>query len=131
VESVAVVLVDARNVLRSRWPNIPGEELVDRCCAWAAENGRRAMVVFDGRAPGGFVGERELGTHCVVVGTGEESADDWIVRASREHRRYWLVTSDRALRDAAGGRAEKVVGGGAFAAQLLAAKSANHGFRQA
>ena len=28
---------------------------------------------------------------------------------------YWLVTSDRELRERAGGRAERVIGGGAFA----------------
>ena len=132
MESVAVaVLVDARNVLRSRWPNIPEQELAELCCAWAAENGRRAVVVFDGRAPGDLVGERELDSSCTLVGTGSESADDWIARASHEHPRYWLVTSDRALRDTAGGRAENVIGGGAFAAELLAETAPDRGFRQA
>ena len=52
------VLVDARNVLRSRWPNIPEDELVDRARRWAEREDARVHLVFDGRAPGGLVGER-------------------------------------------------------------------------
>ena len=112
------VLVDARNVLRSKWPNIPEDELVDLCSAWAARHGYRVVVVFDGRAPGGLVGEREVDAHCAVVGTGAESADSWLERAAGELDRYWLVTSDRALRDAAGRGAERTIGGGTFARGL-------------
>jgi hypothetical protein len=32
---------------------------------------------------------------------------------------YWLVTSDRELRERAGGGAERVIGGGAFASLLV------------
>lgn len=114
-----VVLVDARNVLRSRWPNIPEREVVELTCRWAANEGVEAVLAFDGAAPGG-----EFAGPCEVVGTGAESADDWIVRAAAGHaaegRTYWLVTSDRALRAAAGAAAERVLGGGAFAGELLA-----------
>ncbi len=113
------VLVDARNVLRSTWPNIPEGDLVALCAAWAKENGCRAVVVFDGTAPGALVGEQELAPHCVVVGTGGETADDWLTRAAAaEERPYWLVTSDRALRAAAGRRAERTIGGGSFVREL-------------
>jgi hypothetical protein len=98
---VTVVLVDANNVRRSIWPNVPPEELVERCRAWAREHGREAAVVFDDR----------------------ESADDVIAaRAAelrREGRRFWLVTSDRKLRERAGPGAERVLGGGAFVRELL------------
>ena len=84
------------------------------------------MLAFDGRAPGGVVGEEVLDEHCVMIGTGGESADDWIARAASEHaasgRPYWLVTSDRALRAAAGGRAERTIGGGTFARTLTEAE---------
>lgn len=77
------------------------------------------VVVFDGTAPGGLVGERDLDDHCVVVGTGkQESADDWLIRRSAEFKPYWLVTSDRALRDVAGREAERTIGGGGFAREL-------------
>ncbi len=33
------VLIDARNVLRSRWPNIPEDELVRLVGEWAAQEG--------------------------------------------------------------------------------------------
>ena len=114
--------MDARNVLRSRWPNIPEDTLVEACCRWAEETGVRAFVAFDGRAPGGLVGERDTGPHCLVVGTGKETADDWITRAAAELRErgdvYWLITSDRALREVAGRHAERTIGGGSFAREL-------------
>jgi hypothetical protein len=102
------VLIDARNVLRSRWPNIPEDELVLLIDEWAREEGVEREVVFDGRAPEGG------------IGTGGESADDWIARRATElGGPYWLVTSDRELRERAGGGAERVIGGGAFASLLL------------
>jgi predicted RNA-binding protein with PIN domain len=117
-----IALVDARNVLRSRWPNVPEEELVERCEAWARDEGHRAIVVFDGKAPGGLVGEQERSAACVLVGTGGESADDWIVRRAVElaeqERPYWLVTSDRELRDRAGEATRHIVGGGMFLSLL-------------
>jgi hypothetical protein len=48
------------------------------------------------------------------VGTGAESADDWLIREVPNHSGAWLVTSDRELRGAAGGEAERLIGGGAF-----------------
>jgi predicted RNA-binding protein with PIN domain len=111
-------------VLRSEWPNIPEAELVERCRSWARANGCRVVVVFDGQAPGGLVGEEAVGPECEVVGTGAESADDWLRRAASHccvhGRTYWLVTSDRALRATAGKRAERIIGGGTFARELPA-----------
>jgi hypothetical protein len=102
------VLVDARNVLRSRWPNIPEDELVALVRDWAAKEGLDTEIVFDGRAPEGG------------IGTGPESADDWIARRAAEiDGPYWLVTSDRELRERAGGRAKRIIGGGAFAGLLV------------
>jgi hypothetical protein len=100
---IVTVLVDARNVLRSLWPNLREDEVVEGTRAWAAEERVDAEVVFDGPAPDGG------------IATGAESADDWIARRAGELDSYWLVTSDRELRERAGGRAERVVGGGAFA----------------
>lgn len=118
------MLVDAENVRRSRWPNLSGEELVQLCRTWAAATGVHAVVVFDRRTPSGATGELELDERCVVAGSGRESADAWLERrAAQLHeqgRPYWLVTSDRALRSAAGGHAERTVGGGAFLRELSA-----------
>lgn len=69
----------------------------------------RPLVVFDGRAP---VEADD------VVGTGGEIADDWIAREAGSHAPYWLVTSDRELRERAGRNAERVIGGGSFAREL-------------
>ena len=102
------VLIDARNVLRSRWPNIPEDELVRLIREWAVAEAVEPEIVFDGGAPEGG------------IGTGGESADDWITRRAAEiDGPYWLVTSDRELRERAGGGAERVIGGGAFAGLLL------------
>jgi hypothetical protein len=84
--------------------------VVDGARRFAAENGLRALVVFDGRAP------EEADD---VVGSGPESADDWIARRAAELAEpYWLVTSDRELRRRAGGRAERTIGGGSFAGEI-------------
>jgi hypothetical protein len=107
---MTLVVVDAENVRRSRWPNIGREELVGRVGEWAEENGHEPLIVFDGTAPEG------------AVGSGPQSADDWITRRAAElaerGEAFWLVTSDRELRRRAGGAAERTIGGGSFAAEL-------------
>ena len=113
------MLVDAQNVRRSTWPNIPPEELVRLAGRWAATEAVRAAVVFDGSAPDVDVG----GAPVELVSTGGESADDWIDREAAKLRErgtpFWLATSDRELRDRAGAGAERTIGGGSFARTLL------------
>jgi YacP-like NYN domain len=111
-----LVLVDAPNVRRSLWPNLSPERLVELLDGWAAREGAHAIAVFDGPAP-------EVATSIEVVGTGRESADDWIARRVAElDEPFMLVTSDRELRERAGGRAERVIGGGSFARELIGEK---------
>jgi hypothetical protein len=68
------------------------------------------VIVFDGRAPAG------------AIGTGHESADDWIVREAaclaEEGHDVWLVSSDRGLRQRVAPHVERTIGGGAFAGEL-------------
>jgi hypothetical protein len=91
------VFVDAENVRRSQWPNISRDELVELVHAWGEREGFDPIVVFEGR----------------------ETADDRIAREAAElDEPYWLVTSDRGLRERAGGEAERVIGGGRFAREL-------------
>jgi rRNA-processing protein FCF1 len=110
-----IVLVDAPNVRRSLWPNLPPERLVELLARWAREHRVEAVAVFDGSAP-------DLQTPIELVSTGSESADDWIARRAAEleavGEAYTLVTSDRELRRRAGEAAEQVVGGGSFAREL-------------
>jgi predicted RNA-binding protein with PIN domain len=109
-----IVLVDAPNVRRSLWPNLSPERLVELLARWAESEGAEAIAVFDGPAPEPVAGVE-------VVGTGSESADDWITRKAAELTEpYVLVTSDRELRVRAGGNAARIVGGGAFARELAA-----------
>jgi hypothetical protein len=87
---------------------------VERTRRWAELHGHDAVIVFDGPAPEG------------AVGTGRESADDWLTREAAalagDGRRYWLVTSDRELRHRAGRKADRVIGGGSFAHELTGSR---------
>jgi hypothetical protein len=117
--SAPVLVVDARNVLRSRWPNLDETWFLDRVTEWAERESVDAVVVFDGRAPDGTVSEQPVDERTRVVGTGRPSADDWIAEqapALASGRPLWLVTSDRGLR--ARVAADRMIGGGAFAGEL-------------
>ena len=112
-----IVLVDAPNVRRSLWPNLSPERLIELLASWAAEQGSDVIAVFDGPAPESVAGIE-------VVGTGSESADDWITEKSAElSEPFTLVTSDRELRKRAGSNAERIIGGGAFARELTRSDS--------
>jgi hypothetical protein len=87
-----VVFVDAENVRRSAWPNVSRDELERLVADWAEREGVEARLVFE----------------------GAETADDTIAREAAGEDRYWLVTSDRGLRERASPRAERVIGGGSF-----------------
>jgi len=101
---------------------MPEAVLVSSCRDWADAVGVRAVLVFDGTAPG-HAGDDRI----AVVGTDTESADDWIARAANDlaqaGRPYRLVTSDRELRARAGHGADDVIGGGTFAKTLRSATS--------
>jgi hypothetical protein len=105
---VALVVVDAENVRRSQWPNLSREDLVERSRAWAEREGVDLLIVFDGDPP-------EEAPDLV----GSVNADDEIVLITTNlDRPFWLVTSDRGLRERVGDRAERVIGGGTFVRQL-------------
>jgi hypothetical protein len=104
------IVVDAENVRRSSWPNLSKDELVARSRAWAARENADLLVVFDGGSP------EEAPD---LVGSGRRSADDVIAELDGP---FWLATSDRALRDRVGAKAEKVIGGGSFLRELEAVK---------
>jgi rRNA-processing protein FCF1 len=94
---MATVLVDAENVRRSVWPNIPRAELERLCAAWAERDGHDAILVWE----------------------GSETADDRIAREAGELTQpVWVVTSDRELRERVAGAVERIIGGGTFARGL-------------
>jgi len=107
---MAMVVVDAENVRRSRWPNLSREELVERARGWAEREGHDLRIVFDGAAP-------EQAPDLV----DSPYADDEIVRqAGALAGPVWVVTSDRGLR-ARLGPVDRFVGGGEFLSQALGA----------
>jgi len=105
------IVVDAENVRRSAWPNLSKEELVERCRAWAEGEGLDLLIVFDGDPP--------EEAHDLVA-SGGRSADDVIAGLEGS---FLLVTSDRALRERVGDRADEVIGGGAFLRQISSARA--------
>ena len=89
------------NVRRSLWPNPPGDELESLSERWAADNGHDVVVVWE----------------------GSESADDRIAREVVElEPPAWVVTSDRELRERVTPYAERVIGGGSFARELVGSR---------
>jgi hypothetical protein len=95
---MATVLVDAENVRRSLWPNIAEDELEPLCEQWAEANGHDVIVIWE----------------------GTESADDRIASEVRElEPPLWVVTSDRELRERVRRYADRIVGGGTFARELV------------
>ena len=99
---MARVVVDAENVRRSTWPNLSRDELVARAREWAARDGHELLIVFDGPAPEDAAD---------LLDSGARTADDVIAELPGP---FWLVSSDRGLRERVGARAERVVGGGSF-----------------
>ena len=101
---MALVVVDAENTRRSQWPNLSREELARRAREWAGREGHELLVVFDGAPP-------EDAPDLV----GSRNADDAIVELALElGSPWWLVTSDRVLRERVGDRPARVIGGGSF-----------------
>lgn len=103
-----LVVVDAENVRRSLWPNLSHESLVERARVWAEREGHELLIVFDGPPPEDAPDQ-----------VGAPDADDRIVElAPGLERRWWLVTSDRELRERVGDAPELLVGGGTFVRML-------------
>ena len=94
---MATVVVDAENVRRTLWPNMPGEELEERSAAWGEREGHEVRIVWE----------------------SSESADDQIARLVKElGPPVWVVTSDRGLRERVRDHTERIIGGGSFAREL-------------
>lgn len=119
------VIIDGRNVMRSRWPNAGERELVEAVARWAGEHERTPIVaiVFDGAYEGEGPGMYEHDERTVVVATKGEIADDVIASEVEELRGEGEVvivaTSDRELRERVEAHGAKVIGGGSFLRTVL------------
>ena len=103
-----LVVVDAENVRRSTWSNLSKRELIDAAREWASAEGVPLLIVFDGPPP------EEADD---LVGSGGRTADDVIAELDGP---FWLVSSDRGLRERVSDRTERMIGGGSFVKQLIA-----------
>lgn len=132
-----LVLVDGSNVARcAEWRVAAGTEddmalrrgLVDAVCSWAPGAEARVDIVFDGAGPW-RAGKVSASPQVRVIGSGRAEGDDVLERraanAHRARERYWLVTSDRALQEVAGARAERILDADAFVAGLGASVPAD------
>jgi hypothetical protein len=106
-----LVVIDAENVRRSTWPNLSKHELVERARDWARGEGVPLLIVFDGLPP------EEADD---LLGSGGRTADDVIAELEGP---FWLVSSDRGLRERVRGRAQKIIGGGSFLKRLVNASA--------
>lgn len=71
---------------------------------WAGREGHDLLIVFDGASP---EDAPDL--------AGAPNADDAIAELARGlDRPWWLVTSDRGLRERVGDAPDRMIGGGAF-----------------
>lgn len=119
------LIVDGRNVMRSRWPNAGELELVEAIARWAGDHARdpQVAVVFDGTYRGEGPGVFEHDARTVVVATQGEVADDVIAREVEGLRAdgepVIVATSDRELRERVEAHGAKVVGGGSYLRTVL------------
>lgn len=119
------VIIDGRNVLQSRAPEVGERELVDAAARWAAAHARTPIVavVFDGSYEGKGPGMYEHDERTVAVATKGEPADDVIVREVEELRAesepVIVVTSNPELRARIEAFGAKAIDGRAFLRAVL------------
>jgi predicted RNA-binding protein with PIN domain len=131
---MTTLLVDGNNVIGSVadgwWRDRPGavRRLLARLQRLAA-TGAAVEVVFDTRPPDLPEGEHDGVVVHYATRRGRDAADDRIVELvdERDASAIEVVTSDRALADAARARGATVTGAGAFLARLDAIEGAGRG----
>ena len=119
------VVIDGYNLLYARGeaPSAAARAgLVRDLGRWAERRGRRRILVFDAWAQGGKVEHEETrGPVTVCFTRYGERADEWIVRRVAARPEAVVVTSDRAVGQAARRRGAAVIGAEAFLVRLEAA----------
>jgi rRNA-processing protein FCF1 len=110
-----VLVVDAENVRRSIWPNVPLDELVELCARHAEREALDVVVALDG-PPAQLAADQ-----VPLLAEPGRSADDLIVAhvAGLAPGTATVATSDRALRERLDAHLVSFVGGGAFVRELL------------
>src|SRR5262245_49598611 len=116
------VVIDGYNLLYARGESPSAESrerLVRDLVRWAERRGRQAILVFDAWARGQRVEQVEArGPVTVCFTRYGERADAWIVRRVTARPEAVVVTSDRAVGQAARRRGAAVLGVEAFLARL-------------
>jgi predicted RNA-binding protein with PIN domain len=116
------VVIDGYNLLYARGeePSVASRaRLVHDLVRWADDRQRRVVLVFDAWAQGQRVEREEAhGPVTVFFTRYGERADEWIVRWVAARPEAVVVSSDRAVGQAARRRGAAVLGAAAFAARL-------------
>ncbi len=121
------LLIDGHNLI-SRLPDIdlsdPDDEvkLVRRLRQYCYRERRRATVVFDGGPPGGL--ERDLSNERVrvIFARDADAAIRQQIHRARDRRGLLVVSSDRAVQEAARALGARPVDAEAFAVELMAVR---------
>ena len=106
------VIIDGNNLLHAMREHGPiaavGRETMVRLIErWSRSSGSSVTLVFDGPAPHGGLGRQLTPDALTVLFSAPATADDLIVAAigrEKEPARLRVITSDTAIRDAAGYR---------------------------
>ena len=106
------VIIDGNNLLHAMREHAPiaavGRETMVRLIErWSRETGKPVTLIFDGPAPRGAFSKQLSPDGLTVRFSAPEPADDLIVAAIRDANdptRFRVVTSDTAIRHAAGYR---------------------------
>ena len=106
------VIIDGNNLLHAMREHAPiaaigRESMVRLIERWSRGNGTGVTLIFDGPAPRGGFGKQLAPASLTVRFSAPATADDLIVAAIRDEKeptRLRIVTSDTAIRHAAGYR---------------------------
>ena len=132
------VIIDGNNLLHTLREHAPiaavGRETMVRLIErWRKTSGCEVTLIFDGPAPQGGLHKQLSPEGLRVRFSAPATADDLIVAVIRDEKdptRLRVVTSDKAIRHAAGYRKCRCTDSVSFISELFPAERASHATRQ-
>jgi predicted RNA-binding protein with PIN domain len=132
------VIIDGNNLLHTLREHAPiaavGRETMVRLIErWRKTSGCEVTLIFDGPAPRGGLSKQLSPEGLTVRFSAPATADDLIVAMIRDEKdptRLRVVTSDKAIRHAAGYRKCRSTDSVSFVSELFPPERASHATRQ-